>query len=118
MEVLDIELRPQGIQSYTVHPGVIATGLTGREGTVDTEEGKAMMAHMRSLAPDTVELAADTIVALAVLGTGGENGDERVKVLSGRYYDSTWDLEKIIAQGEDILNKDLLRVKENGVTSP
>lgn len=49
-----------------------------------------MVAGILAYAHEVVELPANTIVALAVLG--GE--DERVKVLSGRYDDSTWNLEK------------------------
>lgn len=111
MEVLDRELRPQRILTFTVHPGFIATGLTAREHTTETEEERLMLAGMLAYAQEVVELPADTLVALTVLG----EEDERVKVLSGRYYDSTWNLEKVIERGAEILEKDLLRIKENGL---
>jgi hypothetical protein len=47
---------------------------------------------------DTLELLAQSMVALDVLSGNekGKGGDERVKVLSGRYWDVKDDLKQIL----------------------
>ena len=62
---------------------------------------------------DTPELGAQSMVALAVLGGNekGKGGDERVKVLSGRYWDAQDDLEEILNKAGEIEVRNLYQLR-------
>lgn len=51
---------------------------------------------------DTPEISADTIVYLAA---------EKRQWLSGRYINCTWDMPELLAQEEDIVRGDKLKVR-------
>ena len=62
---------------------------------------------------DDIELPAQSMVALAVLAGNNEDkgGDERVKVLSGRYWDVKEDLEQILEKSGEIAERDLYHLR-------
>lgn len=62
---------------------------------------------------DDIELPAQSMVALAVLAGNDEDkgGDERVKVLSGRYWDVKEDLEQILEKSGEIAERDLYHLR-------
>ena len=62
---------------------------------------------------DSIDLPAQSMVALAVL-VGNEKdkgGDERVKRLSGRYWDVSDDLEQILEKSAEIAERDLYHLR-------
>jgi hypothetical protein len=62
---------------------------------------------------DSIDLPAQSMVALAVLAGNekDEGGDERVKRLSGRFWDVSDDLEQILERSGDIAEKDLYHLR-------
>lgn len=62
---------------------------------------------------DSIELPAQSMVALAVLAGNekGKGGDERVKALSGRYWDMNDDLEQILEKSGEIAERDLYHLR-------
>ena len=97
---LQAEVEDEGIVTYIVHPGTVATELGTAEGAVPDMSGfekypkmKAMMEESMGMQKQTPELAADTIVALCA--------DEKCRrYLKGRYVDSQQDLEEVLADAE------------------
>ena len=90
---MDLEFRPHGIYSYAVHPSM-SKGTTLGEGALNLEahekvEGvKKFMEDFVPSMTDTVQLPADTFVALAA--------DPDAKYMSGKYIDSTQDLGMVL----------------------
>lgn len=88
-ETIDLELRPKGIYTYAVHPCISKDTTLGRgainEDTMAKvpEMGKFLSDFFESC-NDSVDLAADTMVALCV--------EEGAKLLSGSFLDATYDL--------------------------
>lgn len=67
VQILDMELKEKGILNYLIHPGTIATGLGNQEGATSGKGMKDMLdVYVQNYMPDTLELAADSMVALAV----------------------------------------------------
>jgi hypothetical protein len=62
---------------------------------------------------DSIDLPGQSMVALAVLAGNEKDkgGDERVKVLSGRYWDTNDDLEQILERSGEIAEKDLYHLR-------
>ena len=106
VQILDIELKEKGIFNYLVHPGVIRTALAQQQGVVLGDEMQAMMDSYAPYMNDTLALAADSMVALAVYSGKGE-----ATFLSGRYWDVEEDLAQIMAKKEEIEAKDLYMLR-------
>ena len=106
IQILDLELKPKGIFNYLIHPGSITTALADQEGVVLGDEMQAMMNAYAPYMNDTLALAADSLVALAVYSGKGEAG-----FLSGRYWSADEDLEEILAKKEEIEAKNLYLLK-------
>lgn len=100
---LDEEIRPKGIHSYVVHPGLVASYLDDPELSPQYDKLFALEPRIKeekiSLVKETVEeqwcgngLASGTFLALAA--------DPRAKVLSGLYIDAERDLGEFIEEVE------------------
>ncbi|KNG44456.1 GMC oxidoreductase [Stemphylium lycopersici] len=81
----------EGMVAIAVHPG-----------GVQTELGLGMPEHMHGFLVDTSELAGDTLLWL---------GAERREWLGGRYVSANWDLEELSAKKEEIVKRDLLKLR-------
>ncbi|KAI4244925.1 MAG: hypothetical protein L6R40_002831 [Gallowayella cf. fulva] len=92
-EFTNVEYGAQGILAYTVHPGGVATELA------TNVMPKAMQ---NAMLIDTEELAGNTIVYLT---------QQRQEWLAGRYVSVNWDMEELFAKKDEIVEKDLLRVR-------
>lgn len=90
-EFLDVDHGPDGVLTFAIHPGGVLTDM-GRK--LPWERQPALI--------DTPQLCADTLVALT---------KERLEWLAGRYVSATWDVEELISKKDDILAKDLLKVR-------
>ena len=90
-EFIDAEYGSKGVLSYTIHPGNVPTNITDHHG-VDYGD----------LFHDKVELSADTLVYLT---------KERREWLAGRYVSVAWDMEEFLGKKEDIVARDLLKVR-------
>ena len=91
--ILDKELRPKGISTYAVHPGMVADTTLGvgalNEAALekDPDLGGFMKAFTPSMG-DQLALPADTFVTLCA--------NQDVHLLSGRYVDSCQDLGEVL----------------------
>lgn len=101
---LDMEMRGKGIVFYCIHPG----GTKGKVRPADAMNPEAMkldelqswiMNFAKTALTDTISLAADSIVFLAV--------DERMEVFSGRYLDCCQDMEEVLQNKDKILSEEL-----------
>ncbi|KAI0074435.1 putative oxidoreductase [Panus rudis PR-1116 ss-1] len=91
-EFIMAEYREKGIIAYGVHPGAVITELA-----------KALPEKLlAAVFKDTPNLAADTFVWLV---------KERREWLAGRYVSVTWDMQELEQLKEDIVKKDLLKVR-------
>lgn len=94
-EIMDLEFCPSGIHTYAVAPGMVAATTLG-QGALNEEahdKGEGLKQFMKDFVPsmtDTVNLPADTFVALCVEGDA--------KYMSGRYVDATQDLGEVLAE--------------------
>jgi len=113
-QILDMEFKELGIRSFIIHPGYVQTDMSSATGgSGKSQEMREMQEGYQALLTDTKELAAWSMVALAVcasceVGAGG--GDRRVEVLAGRYWDAGDDLGEILEQAEEIEKRDLYRL--------
>jgi NAD(P)-dependent dehydrogenase (short-subunit alcohol dehydrogenase family) len=111
LQLLDIELRPLGILNFIVHPGMVKTDLSLAENSsaslIIGDEMRGIQSSYVDYMIDEPELAAQTFVALAVLAS---EGDEKVKTLSGRYFDVEDDLEEVLNKYEEIEKRDLYKL--------
>jgi short-subunit dehydrogenase len=110
IQSLDAELSSQGIMNFLIHPGNIATDLALGDGVVG-EEMKEIMKGFVPYMNDTVELPAWSMVTLAVLSGEDEGKDERVKVLSGRYWDVEDDLGMLLEHTKEIEERGLYHLR-------
>jgi hypothetical protein len=129
VQILDMELREQGVFNFLVQPGAMVTDL-GVDTVVGNEfqemlGGWAKVSFLFSFhllygdermetncvqyMTDDIALPAQTMVALAVLAANEKDkgSDERVKLLSGRYLDLKDDLEQILEKSVEIAERDL-----------
>ena len=110
-QCLDMEMRGKGIVFYCIHPGGTATTTMGRGDGVNWEAMKLpemqdfMTEFAKTAITDTLELAADSIVFLAV--------DKRMEVFSGRYLDCCQDMEEVLQNSERILSEELNMLRVN-----
>lgn len=91
-EFIAAEYASEGITAFSIHPGNVATDILG-------PDGPGPMAYVFT---ETLDLPADTVVWLV---------KEERKWLNGRYVNVTWDMEEVEKKAEEILKKDLLKVK-------
>ncbi|KAI4182351.1 MAG: hypothetical protein L6R41_006037 [Letrouitia leprolyta] len=91
-EFTNAEYGDQGILAYSLHPGGVAT-----------EMAKGLPQAMQdAVISDTPELPAYTIVYLT---------QKRQEWLAGRYVNAKWDMDELFAKKDEIVEKDLLRVR-------
>ncbi|KAI1735826.1 NAD(P)-binding protein [Xylaria scruposa] len=91
MEFIMAEYADQGVLTYSIHPGGVATDLASRlpQGT------KAWLKC-------TPALGGDTIAFLT---------SERQQWLAGRYLTAMWDMEEFFAKKQEIIDRDLLKMR-------
>ena len=80
-----------GVLAYAIAPGGVATAMAA---------GFPIQYHDRL--SDTPQMVADTLVFLT---------KERRDWLATRYIDSRWDMEEFLAKKDEIIQKDLLKVR-------
>lgn len=91
-EFLLVEAASRGLVAYSIHPGGVLTELAE----------KGMPRDTLAALEDNPRLAGDTLVWLA---------QERREWLAGRYISSTWDMEELLSKKDEIIRKDLLKVR-------
>lgn len=106
VQIIDLELKTLGIQNFVIHPGANISDLSTKEESVKSEEMKQYLAAFHPYMTDTLDLASDSMVALAGLAQEGKVG-----FLSGRYWDVTEDLEELIKKGDEIESGDLYNLR-------
>lgn len=105
----------QGIVAFSMHPGGVRTELAGgmpqhmRDSKpnhsirfLPTGDVVAEVGYHAVLLIDTPELGANTIVYLT---------HERQEWLRGRYVSAQWDMDEFFAKKDEVVEKDLLRVR-------
>jgi NAD(P)-dependent dehydrogenase (short-subunit alcohol dehydrogenase family) len=90
-EFLNADYAEQGVLSFGIHPGGIATELA-----------KTMPEAMHIYLTDTEELAGDSMVWLTA---------ERREWIKGRYVSCNWDMEEFLGKRKAIEEGDLLKVR-------
>ena len=90
-EFVSAEYKDQGILCYGIHPGGVVTELASR-----------MPKDSHGLLVDKPELAADTVAWLV---------NEKREWLAGRYVSVTWDMKELLDKKDEIIKKDLLKVR-------
>ncbi|KAH8158436.1 hypothetical protein CIB48_g9814 [Xylaria polymorpha] len=90
-EFLAKEYEGQGLVALAAHPGDVLTDVAA-----------CMGEEMAPIFKDTPELAGDTMVWLA---------KERREWLSGRFVSVTWDMRELEQKREEIVSKDLLKMR-------
>lgn len=95
--IIDRELRPHGILTYAVHPGMIADTTLGHnvlnlEAYEKLDSLKKFMDEFKPSMNNTLALAADTFVALAA--------EPDARFMRGKYIDATQDLGQLLAEAK------------------
>jgi NAD(P)-dependent dehydrogenase (short-subunit alcohol dehydrogenase family) len=85
------EYAEEGVVCFSIHPGNVMTDILGPEGVDES---------LKHIFTETVDLAGDT----CVWSIGKQ-------WLSGRYVNVTWDMEEMEGKKNEIVEKDLLKVK-------
>ncbi|EXJ65092.1 hypothetical protein A1O7_01432 [Cladophialophora yegresii CBS 114405] len=85
------EYGEQGLIAYAVHPG-----------SVKTDVASVMPEWMHHILTAEADLPADTLVWLT---------RERREWLAGRYVNAPWDMEELESRKDEIVEKDLLKLK-------
>ncbi|KAF2656089.1 NAD(P)-binding protein [Lophiostoma macrostomum CBS 122681] len=93
VEFLDKEYREQGLVAYALHPGGVATKMSTSEG-VPKELQKFLISE--------ATLSSHMLVWLT---------REKRQWLSGRYVASTWDVDELEGQKEEIVKEDKLKFR-------
>ncbi|KAL8684045.1 MAG: hypothetical protein Q9186_000075 [Xanthomendoza sp. 1 TL-2023] len=111
-EFTNVEFAAQGILAYSIHPGSIATDMaTGvmSKARLDGELKNSkhhlalrILMCLTAIFVDTLELAVNTMVYLT---------QKRQEWLAGRYISVNWDMEELLAKRDEIVEKDLLKVR-------
>ncbi|KAI1152312.1 hypothetical protein F4825DRAFT_419470 [Nemania diffusa] len=91
VEFLMAEYGGQGLLAYSVHPGGVATDLASR-----------LPQETQSWLKCTPALGGDTIAFLT---------SERQEWLAGRYLTAMWDMEEFFAKKQEIIDRDLLKMR-------
>lgn len=94
-DLTNAEYSSQGLTAYNFHPGQIMTELASNT-PVETH----------GMFNDTAELAGDTITWWSAKQRERERG-----LLVGRYVSCNWDVEELVGMKEEILEKDLLKIR-------
>lgn len=97
-QILDKELRPKGIVSFAVHPGMVPDTTIGVGALNERamKEDADLADFMKDFVPsmgDSLALPADTFVTLCA--------DKGAQLLSGHYLDSCQDLEEVLKAARD-----------------
>ena len=90
-ESLQLEYGDAGLLAFCVNPGAIKTKIT--EGAPES---------VRDALPDCPDIAGDTIAWLAA---------ERREWLGGRYVSCTWDMEELMTKKDEIIERDMLKMR-------
>lgn len=90
-EFIQAEYADQNILCYAIHPGGVVTELASR-----------MPESSKHLLSDKPRLAADTVAWLV---------NEKRDWLAGRYVSVTWDMKELLDKKDEIVKKDLLKVR-------
>jgi NAD(P)-dependent dehydrogenase (short-subunit alcohol dehydrogenase family) len=90
-ESLQLEYGDQGLLAYCVNPGAIQTKIT-----------ENLPEQARTKLPHRPDIAGDTIAWLAA---------ERKEWLGGRYVSCPWDMEEFMNMKDDIVQKDMLKMR-------
>ena len=95
--IMDHELKPKGIVSFAVHPGMVAETTLGVGALNETamEKESNLKGFMEDFVPsmtDTLSLPANAMVTLCVR--------EEAKLLSGRYVDVCQDLDEVLEKAK------------------
>lgn len=92
IEWVDIEYKKDGVKAFAVHPGLIETDLSKQIRETTFKDVGLPMQSPRLFAWTAVRLTS-----------GSEDW------LSGRFYDSTWDLDEIAKSKSEIVDQDVLK---------
>ncbi|KAK9424446.1 putative Oxidoreductase-like protein [Seiridium unicorne] len=90
-EYLMAEYADQGLLTYSIHPGGVATDLASN-----------LPQQTQAWLKCTPALGGDTIAFLTT---------QRQDWLAGRYLSAMWDMQELFSKREEIIEKDLLRMK-------
>ncbi len=90
-QYLTLEHQSEGILAYAIAPGGVLTDMA-----------KGFPQDLLNRLTDTPEMVADTLVFLT---------KERREWLADRYIDSRWDVEELLQKKDEIVSKDLLKVR-------
>ena len=115
-EFVGSEYGDQGMLSYAIHPGNIVTDMTAGLMTPELRPGTSPVLNsflwrskpfaniywLRIVFVETPELSADSLVYLT---------SKKREWLAGRYVNVTWDLPELMAKEEEIVSRDMLKVK-------
>lgn len=106
IQVIDLELKVQGIQNFVVHPGSSVSELSAGDDSIIGEEMKTIISNYLPYMTDTLALPADSMVALAGLAEEG-----KAEFLSGRFWDVAEDLEELMKKKDEIVSEDLYNLR-------
>ena len=106
IQLIDLELQPQGILNFVVHPGVTVSELSAGDDSIIGEEMKGILSGYLKYLTDTPDLSAHSMVALAGLAEEGKAG-----FLSGRFWDAAEDLEELMQKKDQIVSDDLYNLR-------
>lgn len=106
IQLIDMELKSEGIQSFVVHPGANISELSSGDNSIIGDEMKGLIAPYLKYMTDALALSADSIVALAGLAEEG-----KASFLSGRFWDAAEDLEELMQRGDEIEREDLYNLR-------
>lgn len=106
IQVIDMELKSQGIQNFVIHPGTLVSELSSGDESIIGEEMKSMLAPYVKYFADTLDLPSHSMVALAGLAEEGKAG-----FLSGRFWDAAEDLEELMQKKDQIESEDLYNLR-------
>lgn len=112
MQFVSEEYKDKGVLAFCIHPGNIPTDIVGGpEGILDhlrpsrysrMEAGWDLSTNNFLVFVETTQLSADTIVYLV---------REKRDWLAGRYINCTWDMPELMAQKDEIVKGDKLKVR-------
>jgi hypothetical protein len=106
IQLIDMELKTQGIQNFVIHPGVVVSELSSGDSSIIGEEMKSMLAPYVKYFADTLDLPSHSMVALAGLAEEGKAG-----FLCGQFWDAAEDLEELMQKRDQIESEDLYNLR-------
>jgi NAD(P)-dependent dehydrogenase (short-subunit alcohol dehydrogenase family) len=117
MEFITKEYEDQGVSAFSIHPGNVPTDIVGGpDGLSDALKPSRCSLHLlnkklkrstflmifHKVFTESPEISADTIVYLT---------RKKRQWLGGRYINVTWDMPELMAQEDDIVKGDNLKVR-------